>query len=60
MTKKQHPMRFFRYYGDLEWIWRKDYMAGKWSYVASARDDDGRIWDIVENDVTGEMRYTRI
>lgn len=58
--KKDHPMKYFRYYGDLEWIRRREYMDGPWSYVASAKDDDGRMWDIVERPDTGEMRYTRI
>lgn len=53
-------MRHFRLYGDLEWVYRREYMRGPWTYVASAKDDSGRMWDIVERDDTGEMRYTRI
>lgn len=58
--KKDHPMRYFRNFGDLEWIPRREYMKGPWQYVASAKDDDGRIWDIVDRSDTGEQRYTRI
>ena len=58
--KKDYPMRHFRLYGDLECVYRRAYMRGPWTYVASAKDDSGRMWDIVERDDTGEMRYTRI
>ena len=53
-------------YGDLEWLEPEMYYEGPWSFIdvwyisttSYAVYDDA--YDIVENDVTGELRYTNI
>lgn len=39
------PMRFYR---------------EEWTYVGTAKGDDGKVYDIVRNITTWELRYTNV
>ena len=51
-------------YGELEWLEPEKYYEEPWSFIdvcyVNAYEVDCIAYDIVENDDTGELRYTTI
>ena len=51
--------RYFKDYGELEWLEAEDFYAGNWSiYEASAKSDDDEFYTIIISGDKTEMRYT--
>ena len=57
---EEWPYAYFEYYGYLQWLDPEQYYAEPWTYVGYAEDEDGKLFDLVRNNKTMEMRFTNI
>ncbi len=51
---------YFPGFGQLLVLWTEDYYDGDFSYISSAKGEDGKMYSIVRDNKTLQYRYTII